>query len=68
MTGSQETVRCVGFMCVLDTRPVARQEFPDEYVPTRGREQAEGILAEGKSVWSLWSVRSVSSIGSVPCV
>ena len=33
-------------MCVLDTWPVARQEFPEEFVPTRGGEQAEGIQAE----------------------
>jgi hypothetical protein len=46
MTGSRETDRCVGSMCVLDTRLVARQEFPEEFVPTRGGEQAEGIQAE----------------------
>jgi hypothetical protein len=46
MTGSRETVRCLGAMCVLDTWPVARQEFPDEFLPTRGREQAEGYVTQ----------------------
>ena len=46
MTGSRETDRCVGPMCVLDTRPVARQEFPDEFLPTRGRVQAEGSVTQ----------------------
>ena len=55
MTGSRETVRCLGAMCVLDTWPVARQEFPEEFVPTRGGEQAEGIQAEvfGNPTFSL---------------
>jgi hypothetical protein len=46
MTGSRETDRCLGSMWVLDARPVARQEFPDEFVPTCGRVQAEGYVTQ----------------------
>jgi hypothetical protein len=46
MTGSRETDRCVGSMCMLDTQLVARQEFPDEFVPTRGRVPTEGYVTQ----------------------
>jgi dTDP-4-amino-4,6-dideoxygalactose transaminase len=52
---------------VLDTRPVARQEFPDEFLPTRGREQAEGYVTQtlpyqpdwSRSVYHIYAVRVV---------